>query len=392
MKRYFWLIGLLLALLIPVTSAQSDDLLAFLNGSGQLVVSSGDGATRWIVTNPGQTIDKSLGFAWTDDGQLVFALTNVGIFAGDPETQAIAAVDADSLEVRSYLRGFSHRPNSTQPQGLSADGQFAFVANNGGYVIVGNNTQLALPLSGDNNAQGSGLWSDIAPEVAYWGVDSNNRTALSVVHAPSQNSITLPSGGSVPMLPIAWLPDATALFYRSATGEVMFTDVACVAANCADNPLENGVIFAPSSANQFQVTDSNAYYVDGEQLISVDLTCGTANTCLESRQVLDDKVVPLSMMHVSNDRLVYTTYNSDPNSNSDRTVLLIDLTCSPDCAPQPILNGAMAGLLSTSGNYVMVDGVDIGINILDISRGGSVYLTETMGGQLGAGLATARWQ
>jgi hypothetical protein len=360
-----------------------------------LVVSSGDGATRWIVTNPGQFIDESLGFAWTADGNLTFALTGMGVFSGTPNTQAIAAIDAEDVANMSYLRGLNSRPNIALPQGTSADGQYAFVSDSGRYFVValGSNVSSQLPISSNGNDQSSGLWADNAPLVAYWGINNNtSSTALSVLHAPTQNMIITDSGGSIPMPPIAWQPNTTRLIFRTATGDVQVADVGCVVNGCADNPLESGISVATSSANHIQVTASYVYYVDGEQVMGVDLSCVQSNSCLESRFVIGEAVVPLSMIHVSGDRLVYTSYASDPNNPSDRIVQLVDLTCTPNCPPQPILNGAMAGLLSPSAEYLMVDIVGQGLNILQVTDGSLVYLTDTMGGQLGAGLNTARWR
>jgi hypothetical protein len=395
MKRHIWFVGLLLFLWIPLSTAQSNSMLAFLNGSGQLVVSSGDGATRWIVTNPGQYVDESLGFAWTADGNLNFALTGAGGFSGVPNTQAITPVDTSDMMNMSYLRGMSSRPNIAQPQGLSADGQYAFVSDSERYFVVAlsSNAVSQLPIGGNGNAQSSGLWADNAPLVAYWGLDNNiSSTALSVFHAPTQNMIIADSGSSIPMPPIAWQPNTTRLIFRTATGDVQMADVGCVVNGCADNPLERGVSVAPSSANHIQVTASHVYYVDGEQAFGVDFGCIQNNNCLDSRFVIGEAVVPLSMIHVSRNRLVYTSYTSDPNNPSDRTVQLVDLTCTPNCPPQPILNGAMAGLLSSSADYLMVDIVGEGLNILQVTDGSLVYLTDTMGDQLGAGLNTARWR
>lgn len=395
MKRHIGFVGLLLLLWIPLSTAQSNSMLAFLNGSGQLVVSSGDGATRWIVTNPGQLIDDSLGFAWTADGDLTFALTGAGVFSGVPNTQAIATVDSGDMANLSYLRGLNSRPNIAQPQGISADGQYAFVSDSGRYLMVSLNSNVTsqLPIGGTGNAQSSGLWADNTPLVAYWGLDNNtSNTALSVLHAASQNMIIVDSGSSIPMPPIAWLPNTTGLVFRTATGDVQIADVGCVVNGCADNPLERGVSVAPSSANHIQVTASHVYYVDGEQVIGVELSCVQSNSCLDSRFVTGENVVPLSMIHASNNRLVYTSYASDPNNPSDRTVQLVDLTCTLNCPSQPILNGAMAGLLSPTADYLMVDIVGEGLNILQLNNGSLVYLTDTMGGQLGAGLNTARWR
>ena len=384
-----------LLLIIPISQAQSDELLAFLNGSGQLVVSSGDGVTRWIVTNPGQVIDDELGFGWDADGNLIFALEGFGIFSGDPTTQAINPIEETDAEQVAFLRGLPNRPNITQPNGLSADGQYAFVWSSGRYftVPVGTNSAYQLRLVGNNDAQSSGLWSDVGAFVAYWGFNNDTGgTALAVWHPENEIEVALDSGSTIPVPPIAWLPDSTNLVFRDGSGDVRVSGVDCVDATCSENPLAVGVLLAPSSANHIQVTAGHAYYVDSGVVYGVNLTCLTDNTCVESRFIIGEQAVPLSMIHVSNGRLVYTSYASDPNNANDRTVQLVNLTCVPDCAPQAILNGAMAGVLSPSGDFLMVDIVNEGLNILNISGGGLVYLTGTMGGQLGAGLTTVVWQ
>lgn len=395
MKRMVGLIVVLFLFWIPSSLAQSSTLLAFLNGSGQLVVSSGDGTTRWIITNPGQLLDESLGFAWTSDGNLIFAVQGFGVFLGDPTTQAITPVEADDLANLSHLRGLSNRPNLAQPQGVSPDNNFAFLWNNGQYALANlrDNSVTQLPIVGNNNDQSSGLWASNAPLVAYWGVDnSTSSVALSITHAPTGNSITASSGGSVPIPPIAWLPNSTQLIYRTARGDVLLADVGCVANGCSANPLESGVTVAPSSVSHVQVAENTLYYVDGQQVVGVDLSCAISNTCLDSRFVVGENVAPLTMMHVQDNILVYTAYASDPNNTFDRIIQLVDLTCVPNCTAQPILNGAVAGLLSSSADYLMIDIAGEGLNILDFANGSLVYLTDTMGGQLGAGLVTAQWQ
>ena len=392
MKRWIWLIGFLLLLWIPLSTAQSSTLLAFLNGSGQLVVSSGDGSTRWIVTNPGQKIDQSAGFAWTQDGDLVFALSGTGIFVADPNTQQISPVETSDVATLSHLRGLSNRPNIPQPQGVSGDGQFAFIWSQGQYgmVSLNNNASIVLPIAGDLDARGSGIWADNAPIVAYWGFSGSS--ALSVFHPPTGNSLTIDSGSTVPIPPISWRPNSTQLVFRTATGDIMIADVGCIVNGCSENPLENGISVAPSSANHIQVAADQIYYVDREQVVGVDLNCVNNDTCLDSRFLIGQNVAPLSMMHVGGDRLVYTSYASAPNNPTDRSIQLVDLRCAPNCAPQTIINGAMAGLLSPSGDYLMVDVVGQGLNIVDFGTGSAVYLTDTLGGQLGLGLNTARWQ
>jgi len=389
------LIFVVLCLCIPLTSAQSDDLLAFLNGSGQLVVSSGDGSTRWIATNPGQVIDEAYGFGWTDSGTLVFALDGFGALEGDPTSQAIQPFELNIADRTAYLRGVRTRPNIAQPDGLSTDGAYGFVWGDGRYftVPVGTTAGFRLRLVGDNDAQGSGLWSDVAPLVAYWGFNNDvGGTALAVWNPATETDMVVNSGSTIPVPPVAWQANTTNLIFRTGSGDVRLADVGCLVSGCSDNPLENGILLAPSSANHIQVTADRAYYVDNQQVYGVDLTCVDSDNCLDSRFVVGQNAVPLSMMHISNNRLVYTSFTSDPNNAIDRTVQVVDLTCTPDCAPQAILQGAMSGLVSPSGDFVMVDVVGEGLNILNISGGGLVYLTETMGGQLGAGLTTARWR
>lgn len=389
------LLLIVLLLIIPMSQAQSDELLAFLNGSGQLVVSSGDGVTRWIVTNPGQVIDENLGFGWDADGNLIFALNGYGILAGDPTTQAINPVEDTDAEKVAFLRGLSNRPNITQPNGMSADGQYAFVWNSGRYftVPVGTTSGYQLRLVGGNDDQSSGLWSDVAPLVAYWGFNNDvGGTALAVWNPENETDIVLDSGSTIPVPPIAWIDNATNLVYRDDAGDVRVANMDCLTSGCVDNPLETGVLLTPSSANHIQVTADHAYYVDNQTVYGVDLACLDADNCVDSRFVIGEKAVPLSMMHVSDGRLAYTSYASDPNNAIDRIVQLVDLNCVPDCAPQAVLNGAIAGVLSPSGDFLMVDIVNEGLNILNISGGGLVYLTDTMGGQLGAGLSTVAWR
>ncbi len=393
MKRQILFLFILLLVSVPLSSAQSNDLLAFLNGSGQLVVSSGDGNTRWIVTNPGQVIDSTLGFDWNAEGNLVFALEGYGAFEGDPSTQAINPLE--NAEDLAFLRGLRNRPNDAQPNGVSADGRFAFAWSDGRYFVVpvGTTSGFQLPLVGKNDAQGSGLWADNTPLVAYWGFDNDSgSTGLSIFNAQTNTDITALSGTSIPIPPIAWQPNSTRLVFRTGTGDVYLSDVGCLVSGCSANPLETAVPVAPSSASNVQVTADHIYYMDNQQIFGSDLSCASNNTCIDSRFVVGNNAVPLSMVHTNGNRLTYTAYASNPNDANDRIVQRVDLSCTPDCQPQSTLNGAMAGLLSASGNFLMVDINGQGLNILNISSGGLVYLTDTMGEQLGAGLTTARWR
>ncbi len=386
---------LVLLFIVPISYAQSDELLAFLNGSGQLVVSSSDGATRWIVTNPGQVVNETNGFGWDADGNLIFALDGFGIFSGDLTTQAITPIEATNAEQIAFLRGIPSRPNITQPNGLSADGAYAFVWAEGQYFTVSTSTASStrLRLVGNNDNQSSGIWSDVAPFVVYWGTNNDaGGTALAVWSPENETDIVLNSGGTIPIPPIAWLPDSTNLVFRTPTGDVHVTDIACLTSGCSENPLETGMLLAPSSANHIQVTTDRAYYVDSQVVYGVDLACLDNNNCLDSRFIVGENAVSLNMMHISGDLLVYTAFVNDPNDGTDRAVQLVDLTCTPDCRPQTALNGAVAGTLSPSNDFLVVDIVDEGLNILNLAGNGLAYLTDTMGGQLGFGLSSIAWR
>lgn len=390
MLRRFWLLVLGLIIAVIPVSAQNTPTLAFINNSGQLVVSSGDGNNRWIVTNPGQSLSNSLGFAWAQDGTLLFALNNNSLFQGTVANMGLNPVDT-LPEYIAPLQGFANRPNLPLPQGTSPDGNYAFVWSNGAYFLVdlrsNNNTQLIG--SNEQTARISGLWADSTPLVAYWGFDGNS--ILSVTHAPSQNTISLSSNSQIPVTPLAWLPNSTRLLYRDQNGMGRLADVSCVSNGCGSNPLESGVNVLPASASSVQVDNNRAYFVDGETVKGVDLNCVNANNCLDSAFNIGTKVVPLSMMHVSGGRLAFTTYTNAANNPTDRTIQIVNTNCLPGCQPQTVLTSAVAGLLSPDGAYLMVDIADNGLNIVGLASGNVVYLSGSMGGQLGAGLVFARW-
>lgn len=75
MKKYALLIVICL-LLIP-TSIQAQlgpPQVAYLNSSGQLIVAGADGVTRWIISNPGETLHPTVGYTWSPDGCDCFML------------------------------------------------------------------------------------------------------------------------------------------------------------------------------------------------------------------------------------------------------------------------------------------------------------------------------
>ncbi|MEP7294315.1 MAG: hypothetical protein ABI835_21175, partial [Chloroflexota bacterium] len=144
--------------------AQSAPLVAFINSGGQLIVSSGDGSYRWIVTNPGETLAGDL--AWSPAGnQLFYTIASSGAYslrAADVAQQAVS--ELGTLPGRLVS--------------LSADGNFLFYQSDAGsYGSAALQTGAAseLALSNDLGARYNGLWSNSLPLVAYWGfVGSSN--------------------------------------------------------------------------------------------------------------------------------------------------------------------------------------------------------------------------
>ena len=89
--------------------AQSAPLVALVNSGGQLIVSSGDGSFRWIVTNPGETLVGD--FVWsnqrlpyTQSGQWGYLRV---LPAGDTRIQplGIVGMGAKRAEIQSEPQG-----------------------------------------------------------------------------------------------------------------------------------------------------------------------------------------------------------------------------------------------------------------------------------------------
>ncbi len=121
----------LIGMVITAGSAaaqSSTPLVAFANSSGQLIVSSGDGGYRWIVTNPGETLAGTT--AWTPRGdQLVFAVGSGGsasMRAANVSQQTISEIG----QVGGALLSLSADGSTLFIQ--QPDGSYALQAINGG--------------------------------------------------------------------------------------------------------------------------------------------------------------------------------------------------------------------------------------------------------------------
>jgi hypothetical protein len=425
-----FLLGMVCSLgLINEVSAQGTSLLAFVNNSGQLVVASADGSSRWIVTNPGETLANPLGFSWSPDGRQLFFAVNQGgetsLRVGDVGSQSafeigrisgavsggewspdgngvliavndtISLVDLNgntstvaggtgaSVSIPSPFT--TDRPNLAQARALSSDGNYVFYWQNGGYVVQSiGGSPVTLPGSNDANARQSGLWSDVAPLVAYWGFDGT--AVLSVTDAASGQTVTLNSGRSAPITPVGWRPGTTQLVYRDASSFARVADLSCLSGGCGSNPLESGAELLPASASEIQVTRDWVYFIDGEQIQAVNLGCVNNGNCAGSIVPVGGNVAPQTGLHAAGNTLAYTAYNQDPYNPADRTAMLVNLSClsGGGCQPFPLVGGGTAGLVSPDGQSFIVER-----NGLFTARASDGALTELSGA--GAALNSARW-
>jgi hypothetical protein len=421
---------LLLLILIGVAapaSAQGAPLVAFLNSAGQLVISSGDGGYRWIVTNPGETLVEPFGYSWSPNGdQLAFAVNvgsgvslrvasagsqSVGELGQIPSGQVsggawsgssvlvsaagqILLLDANSgaqttvvSDPGTVSSGYgSARPNLPNTSALS-DNFVLYQQGDGRYAVAAQDGSFAQPLNltNDFDAPQSGLWSPDAPLVAYWGYSSSS--ALAVTNASTGASVQLDSGRSAPIPPLAWV--GTRLIYRGADGLVRLAELACLTSNsCAGDELNQGVELLPATADEVQTDGTWVYFLNGNTVQAVNLGCIGTGDCLNSAQTVGDNAAPQGRVHAAGGTLVYTAFTADPNNPNDREVRGVDLGClsAGTCSPVTVIGSAVAGLVSPDGRYVIVEQMGSGLSSLDLSTGNATYLSDA-----GAPLLKARW-
>lgn len=425
-----------LALLLSPMPAQAQGVtpLAFVNNSGQLVVTSGNGSIRWIVTNPGESLALPMGFTWSPDGRRIFYAVNTGggvsLRVGEVSSQQSVEIatsgsgvsggewfpDGTSVLVaengsafRLAINGSSasevasgvgqlispyntDRPNLQIARSLSPDGSFLFFWNGGGYTLqaVGGGG-VTLPLSNDANARSSGIWADNAPLVAYWGFSPGGTSSLAVTNAANGDTIILDSGRTAPIAPAAWRPGTSQLVYRDASNVVRLADVGCLLSGCGGNPLESGVGVAPATASdmQFGVQRDWLFYRDGEGVFAVNLGCVGSNNCLQSAVSLGGNSAPQTWLHVAGNTLAYTAYTQDARNPADREVRVVNLNClgsPPSCQPTGVVAGMTAGLVSPDGGFVTADQNGAGLNSINLSSGTVVNLSGSVN------LTRARWR
>jgi hypothetical protein len=431
MRRWVvWLVAIVFGSAVLSATAQDAARVAFVNGSGQLVVSSGDGTYRWIVTNPGEILANPLGYSWSPNGDRLFFAIDMGgevsLRVGDAASQSIveigrvpndnlsggawtasavvvgageqiSAFDASTGAVTDWITGqgpvkllspyVNDRPNLPAVSSLSPSGEYVFYQQGDGRYAVAalGGGGFALPGVNDADARLNGLWADSAPFVAYWGFEGNS--ILSVTDAASGATVTLDSGVTTPIMPIGWQSGTSQLLYRDGVGVVRLADLSCLSSGCGANPLESGVEFLPASAADVVLNGDWAFYRDGAGVYGLWLGCAASGTCAGSAVQLGDNAVPGAMIHAAGGMLAYTGYGADANNAYDREVRIVALGCvnSGGCSAQSALTGAVSGLVSPSGESVVVEQVGTGLSILNLSTLSTSFLSD------GGLLATARW-
>jgi len=361
--RLLVVFSLLLMIVAVGVQAQGSPLLAFVNSSGQLVVSSADGGFRWIVTNPGETLVN--GYHWSGS-RLFFAVRDGGeisLRVGDANSQRVteigrgagSTVSFGGFTQNSLIAAIDDRINIYPLNGsggfetgvsgelveTSTDGDAIFLrGSDGNYALLSPDGANRTPLGfgNDPNSPFLSLWSDTGSLVAY--ADFGNGSGLAVTDANTGETVTLNSDGSIPLIPLAWA--GTNLIYRGTGGVIRIADMSCL--NCGSNPLENGVDLLPGSATDIQIDDAQAYFIiednsGNENVATVDLACVARNDCLSSMELIE-------------------------TLESGTTVLAL----SPD------------------GSYVITShSIDSSLNVVSLRDGGSVQLSEN------SDLSEARW-
>ncbi|MCC6805099.1 MAG: hypothetical protein IT319_19625 [Anaerolineae bacterium] len=365
----------LFALLVALpVAAQSTPLVAFVNSSGQLIVSSGDGGYRWIITNPGETLAGD--YRWSPDGNVLYFAVNSG-----------GAVSLRAADVRQQSVGeIGQLPG--QLISLSPDGAFTFYQNADGSYGLQSTTGAApalTPVRNDLGARYSGLWADVGAVVAYWGYAGNS--LLSVTDAADGETVTLDSGRSAPIAPLVWRPGTLELIYRDAGGFVRLADLSCLQATCATNPLEAGIALASADADVS--TDGTwLFFRSGDSISAIDFRCVSGDVCLNSSVPMVTNAAPQTAVTRAATTLVYTGYSQNPNDPNDREVRVVSILClnGGACSPQTVASGAVAGAVSFDARYAVVE-TPAGLNSLDLTSGALAYLSDR-----GAPLTGARWQ
>ena len=430
MLRKITFIMLILMMVAVTIHAQGvPPSVAFINNSGQLVVVSADGNSRWIATNPGEALHANLGYTWSPNGTQIFYAVDYGnvvsLRVGDITTGAIVEIGQASGElsggewtndnqvlvasnntivaypsntvitttvgqasiVSPYASGNTHTDIASLNPGNNAlfyhDGD-ASVVQAGGNVVPTNTIRTGL--------QEVSIWSSVAPLVAYSGFGPNGNGVLAISNANSGETIFFPSSYSTPALPIAWIPNTNILVFKDDVGNVRAAAVDCLQTGCDPNILATAGQLLPATATDLQVTASWVLYRENNNLmgVRVDANCLVNNTCTATAGIVGANIAPRTSYFVNGTRIFYTAFTQDAQNPSDREVRVIDTLCAPDCPATILIANAVGGAVSSNGTFMLAAVANSGIHVVNTSDLSLVQLSNA-NGQAATLLDGMRW-
>jgi hypothetical protein len=372
--------------------------LAYVNASGQLVIVGTDDGSRWIVSNPDEALVRSARFAWSPGGETLFFAVQVpngsslrlatlanqsiveaaavpGTVTGGAWTpdgrrvvfgagEGVAALDVGSGAVSLLVPGGQITGGET----VSPDGDFLFVAHGGGYVVTRlDDPSSSTRLPGDNDAYAGavGLWAGRQPFIAYWTFGATGTSVLNVTNAASGETLSLDSGSAVPVAPLAWLPGATTLLYRSALG-VAALDASCLSGGCGNAPQPVNVL--PVTADNVSASaDGVLVYSTSGTVYGVTPVCIAGGNCAEQSVALGN-LGGKDALWVANSTAAFT--------GQDGSVYAVNLGCVTEGACDPVslgIAGAVYGLSPNGAHLLVYAGGQL--QLVSLRSGGTVTLS-----------------
>ena len=419
--RSFIIFLLIFSLVISVGAQTTTPQVAFVNNSGQLIVVRADGLNRWIVTNPGEYLQSTIGFNWSPNGnRLLFAVEQgnvVHLRIGDATNQIITEIaqlqgtvsggrwlDNNTLQfaennqliqvdIQGNAESIATLPTTIilQSHGSTLDDHIFFWQNGQNGILDVNtpDNSHSLELSNVQDARNNGIWN-ADNLIAYWGFANNGTSSLAVTNVNNDATITLNLNQSAPLTPLTWIDNSSQLVYRADT--IRITDVNCLRNTCNNNPFEEGISILPLTATDVQVSNNWIYSQNGRTIQAVNLECVANNSCLNNAITIAENVAPRTTFSLVDNRLIYTAFTQNANDNNDREIRILDIDCvnTVSCQAQSILSSSVAGELSADGEYVIADILGTGLSLIELDTRNVTVISNSMG-QLGTGLDGIRW-
>ena len=363
--------------------------VAYVNSSGQLIIASSDGATRWILTNPGEQVNSAISYDWSPSHQrLLFAVGSgaatefrIADLGGQSITSlglieaASGAVWLDDNQVRIVSAG-----DAAVPSGVSlANGRW--MADNGRDIVLRRDRQLvlatsqqetALPLAGDDTTVVEASWNGSGQHLAVSGLNDGNQPTLLVIDLSSGASWQASSAYGAPVLPLLWLNDDQ-LLYRDDSGQVRLFDTACADAGQCASPFDSAPVLLPASADEVTSAGGFLYYSDNTVLKHAPLSCiGTGDCVFQSTSIAS--LLPRTPIDVRGDRLAFTRVADGSGAIASASAVIADASCADLCVLFDAGLNSVAGPMTDDGSALIFYRVGEGL-ILQASGNQPILLS-----------------